>query len=174
MVSPPRNIDNLDGGAFYLKRTVINQETSLNNNVDSSRFWSVINTHSRNEFNTPRGYSIQTANLPGTFLKTSLLNPAKFILHPMWVTAYNDDEQGAAGDFPRTSKIDQGLPSYIRNRECVRDRDTVLWHSFGISHAPRPEEFPFMNTMGFGFHIISRNFQSRNPMVAVKRSGHDH
>lgn len=88
-----------------------------------------------------------------------------FIKHPVWITAYKDDEQTAAGVFPRSSTPDQGLPTYIKNAESLEDRDIVVWHTFAVTHAPRPEEFPIMNSMYAGFNIISRNFQSYNPNV---------
>lgn len=85
-----------------------------------------------------------------------------FIAHPIWVTVYNDNEQGAAGTFPRSGKSKQGLPEYVKDNESLDNTDLVVWHTFAITHAPRPEEFPFMHKMGFGFHILSRNFQSAN------------
>lgn len=88
-----------------------------------------------------------------------------FIAHPIWATAYNDDEQGAAGTFPRSGKSGQGLPEYIKNGESLDDTDLVVWHTFTVNHAPRPEEFPIMNKMHAGFQILSRNFQSANPNV---------
>lgn len=88
-----------------------------------------------------------------------------FIKHPIWVTAYRDDEQGAAGVFSRSGKSGQGLPQYVKNGESLENCDIVVWHTFAVTHAPRPEEFPLMNRMPSGFHILSRNFQSANPNV---------
>lgn len=86
------------------------------------------------------------------------------------MTAYDDSEQGAAGDFPRSGKKDQGLPTYIKDGASLRNRDIVVWHTFGLTHAPRPEEYPYMNKMGAGFSMMSRSFQSSNPVVLKKCS----
>ncbi|KAJ6635451.1 Primary amine oxidase [Pseudolycoriella hygida] len=167
-VNDPKGPRNPDGGAFSLHRTVIHNETFLDNSAKNARFWSVINTQSRNKFNSPRGYSIHPSNLGYTFLKPgNPLNQAMFVAHPIWVTVYNEDEQGAAGKFPRSAKSGQGLPEYIKNRESLDNADLVVWHTFVYTHAPRPEEYPIMNKMSCGFHILSRNFQSANPIIKM-------
>lgn len=165
-VSDPDGPENPAGSAFSLRRTIINKETFLDNSAKNSRFWSIINAQSRNKFNTPRGYSLQPGEFGYTFLKPgNTLDRAKFITHPVWVTAYNDNEQGAAGQFPRSGKADQGLPEYVKNNETLDNEDLVVWHTFAVTHAPRPEEFPIMNRMMSGFYILSRNFQSANPNI---------
>lgn len=167
-------MQNLDGGAFSLHRTIIPRETFLDASPERARFWTMINTQSRNDFNTPRGYSIHPSSIAHTFLVNGRdpLNQAQFISHPIWVTLYSDDEQGAAGNFSRSGKRNQGLPEYIEDRASLRNADIVVWHTVGFSHAPRPEEHPFMNKHAAGFHLMPRNFQSANPMVKVRCNKH--
>lgn len=102
------------------------------------------------------------------------LTQAQFIQYPIWVTRYNDNEQGAAGPFPRSGKPGQGLPDYIRNGESLRNTDIVLWHTLGFSHAPRPEEHPFMNKHMASFMLMPRNFMSANPLVNERCAEHHH
>lgn len=90
-----------------------------------------------------------------------------FITHPIWATVYDDNEQGAAGTFPRSGIPGQGLPEYIKDNGSLENEDLVLWHTFVLTHAPRPEEYPFMNKMHTGFLLFSRNFQSGNPTVRM-------
>lgn len=114
--------------------------------------------------------------MTSTFLVNGLnpLNQAQFIRHPIWVTRYKDDEQAAASAFPRSGIRNQGLPEYIKDGASLRNADIVVWHTCGFSHAPRPEEHPFMNKHIAGFHLMPRNFLSANPMVKVRCDKHDH
>lgn len=168
-MNDPKGPGNPDGGAFSVRRTLIAEETSREYSAKNARFWSVINPTSRNKFNTPRGYAIQASNVIAPFLQDgNPLNQALFITQPLWVTTYNDDEQGAAGDFPRSGKFRQGLPQYIEDRQSLSNDDLVTWHTLGLTHATVPEEYPIMNTGSVGFHIVSKNFQSSNPAVTLE------
>jgi primary-amine oxidase len=44
----------------------------------------------------------------------------------------------------------------------------VLWYTFGVTHVPRPEEWPIMNLQKTGFTLMPVNFFSENP--AMKRA----
>ncbi len=149
-----------------MRRSLIRKESFRDYSAPNTRFWSTINPQSRNRFNTPRGYALYPGPGGFTFLKPGdPLNQALFITHPIWVSVYNDDEQAAAGTFPRSGRSGQGLPEYIKDQQSLDNTDIVVWHTFAVTHAPRPEEYPFMNKMQSGFHIISRNFQSANPNI---------
>lgn len=62
-----------------------------------------------------------------------------FASAPIWVTKYRDDELWAAGEFTNQSRGDTGLAVWAKRDEGVVDEDVVLWHSFGLTHIPRPE-----------------------------------
>ncbi|KAG4065715.1 hypothetical protein HA402_012393 [Bradysia odoriphaga] len=166
-VQDPRSLDNYDGGAFSARRTIIPRETFLDSSPINSRFWNIINQQSRNVFNTPRGYSIRPDSLAFTFAMDTL-SKAEFVKHPIWVTLHNDDEQGAAADFPRSRKKNQGLPDYIKDGASVRNADLVFWYSLGFSHLPRPEEFPIMDTHKASLHVSPTNFHSANPLITTR------
>jgi Cu2+-containing amine oxidase len=60
----------------------------------------------------------------------------------------DDDEQihPAGRHVPQTSgEPSKGIPEWIANGEASIDNtDIVLWHTFGITHFPSPEDFPVM------------------------------
>ncbi|KAI6912955.1 putative copper amine oxidase [Hortaea werneckii] len=73
-------------------------------------------------------------------------NPrAKFAEHHIWVTKYRDGDLWAAGRWTNQSleEID-GLADYAGRADGVRNEDLVLWHTFGMTHNPRVEDFPVM------------------------------
>ena len=49
---------------------------------------------------------------------------------------------------------------------CV-DTDIVVWHSFGLHHIPRPEDFPVQPVITAGFALHPAGFFSENPALDV-------
>ena len=47
-----------------------------------------------------------------------------------------------------------------RNRD-IRDCDLVVWHTVGVTHVPRPEDWPVMPVEYCGFHLIPTGFFDR-------------
>lgn len=60
----------------------------------------------------------------------------------------SDDQLHPAGrHVPQTSgEPSQGLPAWIAASpdSSVANADVVLWHTFGLTHFPSPEDFPVM------------------------------
>jgi len=46
----------------------------------------------------------------------------------------------------------------------------VLWHTFGITHFPSPEDFPVMPAEPMTLLLRPRNFFTRNPCLDVRPS----
>ena len=47
------------------------------------------------------------------------------------------------------------------------NQDVVVWYTLGITHIPRPEEWPVMPATHVGFKLIPGGFFSRNPALDV-------
>jgi primary-amine oxidase len=75
----------------------------------------------------------------------------------------------AAGDYPNQSQGGDGLPRWVTNDESLVNQDLVLWYTFGITHIPRPEEWPVMGVTHVGFRMIPAGFFPRNPGLDVPR-----
>ena len=73
----------------------------------------------------------------------------------------------AAGDYPNQSAGGDGLPRWIEHDRRPRDQDIVLWHVFGTSHLPRPEDWPVMPVETAGFTLKPVGFFDRNPSLDV-------
>jgi len=165
----PIGPDNPDGGAFSPKKRIIPVEGYRNYNFRTSRTWQVVNTNSRNRYGTPRGYALKPEEVAYTFLRKGnpYLAQAEFVKHPVWVTAYQDDEQSPAGDFPRSGLPGKGLPKFV-NGESVKNVDSVLWYTFGVTHTTRPGDWPIMNVHQTGFSLVPYNFHSQNSELAIR------
>lgn len=73
---------------------------------------------------------------------------------------------------PQTSgEPSKGLPEWIGDgNESIDNEDVVLWHTFGITHFPAPEDFPIMPAEPMTLLLRPRNFFIRNPALDVPPS----
>ena len=56
---------------------------------------------------------------------------------------------------------------------AIVDADIVVWHTFGVTHIPRPEDWPVMPVEYTGFTLVPFGFFDRNPALDVPPSA-DH
>ena len=54
--------------------------------------------------------------------------------------------------------------------ESIDNTDVVLWHTFGITHFPSPEDFPIMPAEPMTLLLRPRNFFEKNPALDVRPS----
>ncbi|MGH9047360.1 MAG: primary-amine oxidase, partial [Acidimicrobiales bacterium] len=163
------------GSAFEADVTLLERELQARRRVDptQSRTWKIVNHAAQNALGSPTGYKL----LPGS-TPTLLANPessigrrAAFAAHNLWVTPYAPDERRAAGDYPNQHVGGTGLPEWTAQNRSVVDTDIVVWHTFGVTHLPRPEDWPVMPVEYAGFSLIPVGFFDRNPALDVPPSG---
>jgi primary-amine oxidase len=104
----------------------------------------------------------------------SVARRARFAAHNLWVTPYASGERRPAGDYPNQHPGEAGLPAWIAGDRPIVDTDIVLWHSFGVTHVPRPEDWPVMPVEYIGFMLKPVGFFDRNPGIDVPPSAHCH
>ena len=74
---------------------------------------------------------------------------------------------------PQTSgEPSAGLPDWISQSpdENIENTDVVLWHTFGITHFPSPEDYPVMPAEPMTLLLRPRNFFLKNPALDVPPS----
>ena len=95
-------------------------------------------------------------------------------LHLLNLPIDQDDQIHPAGrHVPQTSgEPSQGLPEWIekQSNESIDNTDIVLWHTFGITHFPSPEDFPVMPAEPMTLLLRPRNFFLKNPALDVPPS----
>ena len=140
-------------------------------NMPSARVWAIVNPSAQNAL----GYHTSYILVPGVNA-TPYVAPASqvrqragFINHHFWATRYRADEMYAAGAYPNQSLGGGGLPRWVANNEPLSNQDVVVWYTMGITHIPRPEEWPVMPVLHVGFKMIPGGFFSRNPALDVPR-----
>ena len=82
---------------------------------------------------------------------SSVAKRAGFATRHVWVTSYEPSERYAAGDYPNQHAGGAGLPAFQSADRALVDEDVVVWHTFGSTHIPRPEDWPVMPVEHAGF-----------------------
>ena len=171
---PPGTEANPWGNVFGTTTTLLETELAARRNVDASRSrsWRITNRTARNGLGEPTAYKLVPVSTP-----TMLANPessvskrATFATHNLWVTPFEENERRAAGDYPNQHAGGAGLPAWTAQDRSLVDTDLVLWHTFGVTHIPRPEDWPVMPVEYTGFTLIPVGFFDRNPALDVPPS----
>jgi primary-amine oxidase len=139
-----------------------------------SRTWRIVNPAVRNGLGEPVAYRLIPRATP-TLLAgedASVTARAAFATRNLWVTPYAPDERRAAGDFPSQHAGGAGLPAWTAADRSLTGGEVVVWHSFGLTHVPRPEDWPVMPVEMTGFQLVPSGFFDRNPALDVPPPEH--
>jgi primary-amine oxidase len=173
----PKGDGNPYGSGFQAVTRTFKTEEEAKRNVDParSRSWRVVNPGSKNRVGKPVGYKLLPQASP-TLLAGEESTHGKrgaFARHNLWVTPYSPDELDAgAGALSYRHPGGAGLPAYTAANRPIENTDVVVWHSFGVTHVPRPEDWPVMPVEYAGFTLIPVGFFDRNPAIDVPPSKH--
>jgi primary-amine oxidase len=167
----PRGEGNPLGNAFRLRSERLESELAARRDVDpaSGRHWRFVNPTSRNGLGRPAAYKLVPGPTP-TLLATadsSVSQRAGFARHNLWVTPYSPYERRAAGDYPNQHAGGDGLLRWTEADRSLVGTELVAWHTFGVTHLPRPEDWPVMPVEYCGFHLLPVGFFDRNPSLDV-------
>ncbi|MCU1463746.1 MAG: primary-amine oxidase [Acidimicrobiales bacterium] len=157
------------GNAIVTRATLLETERQAQRlaNAEISRRWRILNSHAKNALGQPTSYMLVTAS-PVTLLAqpgSAIAKRAAFATMNLWVTPYHPDERRPAGSHPNQHPGGAGLPEWTAHDRPIVDRPITLWHTFGVSHVPRPEDWPVMPVEYAGFHLRPAGFFDRNPAL---------
>jgi primary-amine oxidase len=171
VVPDEESADNPMGNAFRPVATKLARESDARRCVDPgrSRSWRITNPSSHNGLGQPVAYKLLPGPTPTLLAAphSSVGQRAAFATANLWVTAYAPRELRAAGDYPNQSSGGDGLPAWTSADRSLDDTDVVLWYTFGVTHVPRPEDWPVMPVEYAGFSLIPFGFFDRNPALDV-------
>jgi primary-amine oxidase len=122
------------------------RDAKRSRNDDLARSWIIYSSEIKAIENKISGYEIvpKTNTVPALPAERQNTAPA-FAFHHFWVTPYRDDELYAAGEYPNQARR-EGVDNlyYYANDDSVLNTDIVAWYTLGVTHIPRPEDFPLM------------------------------
>ncbi|KAH3371209.1 hypothetical protein KXV52_001456 [Aspergillus fumigatus] len=158
---------------YTTEQTVLRTSGSANTSVERHRVFKIRNDACINPITyKPVAYKLQTA--PSQMLlagnRSFGYKRAEFATKPIWVTKYQDDELFAAGEFTNQSKQSEGVEKWVQRNDPVENEDLVLWHTFGLTHNPRVEDFPVMPVERVSVMLKPDGFFTKNPALDVPAS----
>ena len=173
----PAGPDNPWGNAFAARATALEHEQAAQRVADParSRVWKIVNRAVRNAAGDPVAYKLVPGPTPTLLAapESSIGRRAGFATRNLWVTPYEPTERWAAGDYPNQHEGGDGLPRWTAADRSLVETDLVLWHTFGVTHIVRPEEWPVMPVERTGFALIPVGFFDANPALDLPpASGH--
>lgn len=170
----PEGAANPEANGFMMDVTPLKREWSAERDIDvtTSRKWIVTNSTAKNILGYPTGYALVPGDnsFPYVSKDSKVRKRAAFINHHLWVTPYDPEEMHAAGEYPNQGKPWVGLPQWTTKNRSIENKDIVMWYTFGLTHTPRPEEWPVMDTTTIGFKLLPVGFFDRNPALDVPHS----
>jgi len=170
-VRVPVSDHNPHGNAFTYSKTRITSEADAARAADASvgRAWHVVSTERTNRMGQPTAYVLKAEQNPMLLAdpSASVTRRAAFTTKQVWVTAYSPDERYPAGEFVNQNPGGDGLPAYQAAGRNLDGADLVIWHTFGVTHFPRPEDWPVMPVDYAKFTLVPYGFFDRNPALNV-------
>ena len=170
-VRVPRGEGNPHGNAFARRATRLTSEAHAQREANGAagRVWHVVNTERRNALGQPTGYALHPEHQPLLLADetSSVHDRATFGTKHLWVTRYDPEERYPAGDLVNQNPGGAGLPAFVAGDRDLDGQDLVLWHTFGLTHFPRPEDWPIMPVDHAGFTLKPVGFFDRNPALGV-------
>jgi primary-amine oxidase len=171
----PMDEENRYGNAMATTERVLARESDAARdlNLATNRYWKVVNPEVCNRLGQPVSYKLMPA-VNSTYLihpESPLGRRAAFAGHHLWVTKYDDRERYASGEYPNQSDPRDlpGLPTFQRQDRGLENEDVVVWYSLGLTHTPRPEDWPIMPSDPMSFTIKPHGFFDRNPALNVPK-----
>ena len=175
-VAAPAGPENPLGNTIVTTATALTTEQQAQRMVDParSRTWKIVNPDVLNGLGEPVAYKLVPASTPTLLADpdSSVGRRAAFAARNLWVTPYRPEERRAAGDHPNQHAGGDGLPAWTAADRPIENTDLVVWHTFGITHIPRPEDWPVMPVEYTGFHLVPCGFFDRNPALDVPPNDH--
>ncbi|KJC64469.1 primary-amine oxidase [Agreia bicolorata] len=159
------------GNAFTRSVTRLRTESEAQRlaATDKARVWAVVNTDTTNRMGGHPAYVLYPEGQPTLLAadESSIAKRAAFATKHLWVTRFHEDELWASGAAVNQHPGGGGLPAYAGRDRDIDGTDIVVWHTFGLTHFPRLEDWPIMPVDYAGFTLKPHGFFDRNPTLDV-------
>ena len=160
---------NPHGNAFYEQETTLRTELEACRRIEPAtmRYWKVVNPNRRNHVGGATGYKLEPTHCVTPFVREDSPSGrrAAFTRNHLWVTAFHPEERYPAGEYMNHSDGHDDLSELVKQDRPIENADLVVWHSFGLHHPVRLEDFPVQPCISTGFRLMPSGFFDRNPGI---------
>ena len=155
------------GNAYYVQATPLLKEGGRPRDSEAERFWKFTNPNKTNHVGTPTAYKLEPGNTKRVFCDPNTPSGKRmgWCYNALWVTPYDREERFPTGEYVNGSDGSDGLTKYVQQDRSIDNTDIVAWHTFGLHHPARPEDFPVQNCVNVGFKLMPAGFFNQNPNI---------
>ena len=127
-----------------------------------------------NRLGAPVGYKLLPQGTPTMLAHADSpqARRAAFAKHNLWVTALRRRRLARRGRVHEPPPGWRRAPGLRGADRSLDNTDLVVWHTFGLTHVPRPEDWPVMPVEYCGFVLQPVGFFERNPTLDVPPTDH--
>ena len=169
----PMGPSNPYGNGFSRSVTRLHSEMDAARLADNSRgrVWQILNPNVLNAVGRPVGYTLYPEGQPVLLAdeNSSIAQRAGFTTKHLWVTRYDAEERYPSGQYVNQNPGNGTLTEWVKRDHNVDNNDIVIWHSFGMTHFPRTEDWPVMPVDMVGFKLRPNGFFDQNPTLDTPR-----
>lgn len=173
----PTGPENPHGNAFTWTSRQLTMEAEAQRlaNPLAGRTWEIASAHRTNRVGKPTSYHLLPQGGPVLLAQpdSTVHARATFATKHLWATAFDPSERFPAGDYPNAHAGGAGLPQWTSANRDLDGTDLVLWHVFGPTHVPRPEDWPIMPVDYSGFTFKPYGFLDENPALDLPSGADD-
>ncbi|KAK6906461.1 hypothetical protein I204_00732 [Kwoniella mangroviensis CBS 8886] len=170
--NPPKN--NPWGVGYTVEKTPMEKSGFANAAPHKNRVFKIINPSRTNPISGRNiGYKLipQPSQLMLSHPESVGFARAEFADHHIWVTKYKDGELFSGGQYTNQSSGNaRGIKSWVARQDNVANDDLVLWHTFGLTHNTRVEDFPVMPCETHTISLKPVDFFTASPAIDVPPS----
>ncbi|HVY72041.1 MAG TPA: hypothetical protein VHH73_19060 [Verrucomicrobiae bacterium] len=163
--------DNPYKNAWEAVATVFGKEKDATRDLSAAthRHWAVFNPNVQTALGHYPSYLIEPAGnaVPLMAENTPSRRLLGFINHPFHATRYHEGEYYAGGEYPNQINRPNNVETWSKRNDPINNEDVVVWYTLGMTHAPRPEEYPVMPVSHARFRLVPKGFFTRNPALNV-------
>lgn len=167
----PISDENPYGNGFTLSTTRLRTEREAVRDADGKRgrVWHIVNPEVTNVVGKPVGYTLRSEGQPSLLADpaSSIARRAAFTTHDLWVTRYSPTERFPSGELVNQNDGHGTIDRWIERDADIDGEDIVVWHTFGLTHFPRTEDWPIMPVDSTGFSLVPHGFFDQNPTLDV-------
>ncbi|ODV97431.1 hypothetical protein PACTADRAFT_66471 [Pachysolen tannophilus NRRL Y-2460] len=172
---PLSSPENMYGNGFYAKKTTFKTVADSLTNYESStgRSWDIFNPSVIHPYSgKPSSYKLVSTMCPPLLAKPGSLvsKRAPWASQTVQVVQYKEGRIYPSGDHVCQWSGDGmvGMRDWIGDgTDNIENTDILLYHTFGISHFPAPEDFPVMPVEPISLLLRPRNFFLENPTLDI-------
>jgi len=175
-ISPANAPGNLDGNQFRNTTRMLENESSAKRviNPEKNRVWKILNRNKMNSLGKPVAYKVIQGTAQRLFASegSAVARRAPFAKYNLWATPYAPEEIYAAGEHCVLSTGAVGLDRLTSKNRSIVDCDLVTWHTIGVTHVPRPEDWPVMPVEKASLRLKPVGFFDRSPVMNLPDGCH--